>query len=162
MSLAWYFFPPISFLMYFHSSQLVVPCLLSTRNWFHDSVIHRAVSIPFYILSPYRLLKHIELFCVVIQLYVGFPGGSLLNTLPALWEIRVRFLGQENPLEEGMATHSSLLAWRIPWTEEPCGLQSMGSQRLRHDWATNTSLHTHFHSFLDVWFTYTYTYILLF
>ena len=42
-------------------------------------------------------------------------------------------LGQEDPLEEGMATHSSILAWRIPWTEEPGGLQSMGSQRLKHD-----------------------------
>ena len=45
-------------------------------------------------------------------------------------EMRVQSLGQENPLEEGMATHSSLLAWRIPWTEEPGGLQSLGSQRI--------------------------------
>ena len=45
----------------------------------------------------------------------------------------VRFPGQEDPLEEGMATHSSLLAWRIPWTEEPGGLQSMGLQRVGHD-----------------------------
>ena len=45
----------------------------------------------------------------------------------------VQFLGRENPLEEGMATHSSILAWRIPWTEEPGGLQSMGSQRVGHN-----------------------------
>ena len=45
-------------------------------------------------------------------------------------------LGQEDPLEKGMATHSSILAWRIPWTEEPGGLQSMGLQRVGHDWAT--------------------------
>ena len=45
----------------------------------------------------------------------------------------VQFLGQEDPLEQEMATHSSVLAWRIPWTEEPGGLQSMGSQRFRHD-----------------------------
>ena len=45
----------------------------------------------------------------------------------------VQFLGQEDPLEEGMATHSSILAWRLPWTEEPGRLQSMGSQRVRHD-----------------------------
>ena len=50
-------------------------------------------------------------------------------------------LGQEDPLEEGMATHSSILAWRIPWTEEPGGLQSMGSHRVGHDWMTFTSLH---------------------
>ena len=47
--------------------------------------------------------------------------------------MRVRSLGQAGPLEEDMATHSSTLAWRIPWTEEPGGLQSMGSQRVGHD-----------------------------
>ena len=53
--------------------------------------------------------------------------------LPVMWKTQVRSLGWEDPLEEGMATHSSILAWRIPWTEEPGGLQSMGSQRVRHD-----------------------------
>ena len=48
-------------------------------------------------------------------------------------EMRVSSLGREEPLEEGMAAHSSFLAWRIPWTEEPGGLQSMGSQRVGHD-----------------------------
>ena len=47
-------------------------------------------------------------------------------------------LGQEYPLEKGMATHSSILAWRIPWTEQPDGLQSMVSQRVGHDWVSNT------------------------
>ena len=51
-------------------------------------------------------------------------------------EIRVQSLGWEDPLEEGLATHSSILAWRIPWTEEPGGLWSTGSQRVRHDLAT--------------------------
>ena len=55
-------------------------------------------------------------------------------------ETWVRSLGWEDPLEEEMATHSSILAWRIPWTEEPGGLQSMGSQRVRHDWANTHSL----------------------
>ena len=50
----------------------------------------------------------------------------------------VSSLGWEDPLEESMATHSSILAWRIPWTKEPGGPQSMGSQRIRHYWATNT------------------------
>ena len=50
-------------------------------------------------------------------------------------EMPVWSLGQEDPLEEGMATHSSILVWKIPWTEEPGGLQSMGLQRLRHDWS---------------------------
>ena len=54
-------------------------------------------------------------------------------------ETWVQFLGQEDPLEKGMATHSSILAWRILWTEEPGGLQSMVFQRVGHDWATKTS-----------------------
>ena len=56
--------------------------------------------------------------------------------LPAMQEtqeMQVRSLGREDPLEKEMATHSSILAWRIPWTEEPGGLQSMGLQRIRHD-----------------------------
>ena len=55
---------------------------------------------------------------------------------PAMWETWVRFLGQEDPLEDSMATHSSILDWRIPWTEDPGGLQSMGSHRATHNWAT--------------------------
>ena len=56
-----------------------------------------------------------------------------LKHLPAMQETWVRSLGQEDPLEKDMATHSSILAWRIPCTEEPGGLQSMGSQRVGHD-----------------------------
>ena len=56
-----------------------------------------------------------------------------VKTLPAMWETWVQSLGWEDPLEEGVATHSSILAWRIPWTEEPGGLQSMGSHRVGHD-----------------------------
>ena len=55
--------------------------------------------------------------------------AQTVKNLPALWETWVRSLGGEDPLEKGMATHSSILAWRISWTEEPGGLQSMGSQR---------------------------------
>ena len=53
-----------------------------------------------------------------------------------MWETQVQSLGREDPLEKEMATHSSILAWRIPWTEEPGGLQSMGLQRVRHDLVT--------------------------
>ena len=56
--------------------------------------------------------------------------------LPAIWETQVRSLG--DPLEKEMATHSSILSWRIPFTEEPGRLQSIGSQRVRHDYETNT------------------------
>ena len=55
------------------------------------------------------------------------------KNLPAMWETWVQSLGQEDVLEKGMATHSSILAWRIPWTEEPSGLQFMGLQRVGHD-----------------------------
>ena len=72
----------------------------------------------------------------------GFPGDSIVKNLPAkagdtgdgMW---VWPLGWEDPLEKEMATHSSILAWRIPWTEEPDGLQSMGSETVGHDWAHN-------------------------
>ena len=57
----------------------------------------------------------------------------MVKRLPAMRETRVQFLDWEDPLEEGMVTHSSILAWRIPWTEEPGRLQSMGSLRVRHD-----------------------------
>ena len=69
-----------------------------------------------------------------------FLGASLVaqsvKNLPAMAETRVRFLDWEDPLEKEMATHSSILAWRIPWTEENGGLQSMGSQRVRHNLVT--------------------------
>ena len=68
----------------------------------------------------------------------GFPDGSVVKNLLAMPETQVQFLGQEDPLEKGVATHSSILAWRIPWIEEPGRLQSIRSQRFRHDWVTFT------------------------
>ena len=58
--------------------------------------------------------------------------AQMVKNLPAMQETQVRSLGWEDPLEKGMATHPSILAWRIPWTEEPGGLQSMGPQRVGH------------------------------
>ena len=63
--------------------------------------------------------------------------AQTLERLPAVQETWVRSLGWEDPLEKEMATHSSILAWRIPWTEDPGRLQSMGLQRVRHDWLTS-------------------------
>ena len=62
----------------------------------------------------------------------------MVKNLTAIQDTQIQSLGQEDPLEEGMATHSSILAWGIPWTEEPGGPQSMGSQRIEHYWETNT------------------------
>ena len=59
--------------------------------------------------------------------------AQMVKCLPTMQETQVQVLGQEDPLEEGMETHSSILAWRIPWTEEPGGLQSKGLQRVRYD-----------------------------
>ena len=59
--------------------------------------------------------------------------APMVKNLTAMQETRVQSLGQDNPLEKGMATHSSILARRIPWAEDPGGLQSMGSQRVGHD-----------------------------
>jgi len=70
----------------------------------------------------------------------GVAGGApeaavalTVKNLPVMQETRVRFLSQEDPLEKGMAIHSSILAWRIPWTEKPGGLQFMGWQTVGHD-----------------------------
>ena len=64
--------------------------------------------------------------------------AQMVKCLPTMGETWVQSLGQEDPLEKAIATHSSILAWRIPWTEERGRLQSTGSQRVRHNWATNT------------------------
>ena len=72
---------------------------------------------------------------------MGFPSGSEVKNLPAMKEMRVRSLGGEDPLEAGMATHSSLLTCRTPWTEEPGGLQSFGSQRVGHDCSDSICTH---------------------
>ena len=74
-----------------------------------------------------------KLRSVIIDSWASLVAHMVKN-LPAMWETCVWSLGQEEPLEKGMATHSSILAWEIPWTEEPGRLESMGSQRVRRDW----------------------------
>ena len=75
----------------------------------------------------------------------------MVKNLPALQKTWVRSLGQEDPLEKEMATHSSILTWEIPWTEEPGGLQSMGSQRVGHDLETeHKQKQTHTIGFCEV------------
>ena len=75
---------------------------------------------------------------------------QMVKNLPAVQETCVGSLGQEDPLEKGMAIHSLILCWRIPWTEEPGGLQSIGLQKLRHDCAINTHTHTHTHTHVNL------------
>ena len=80
----------------------------------------------------------------------GFPGGTT-GKEPAC-QARARFLGSENPLEEGTATHSSILAWRIPWTEEPGGLPSIGLQRVGQNWSYLTHTPSYVHLILSSFF----------
>ena len=77
--------------------------------------------------------------------------AQTVKNLPAMQETCVGSLGQEDPLKKPMATHSSILAWRIPWTEEPDGLQPMGSQRAGHDLTTNTTGWKSYHT--NLWFS---------
>ena len=72
----------------------------------------------------------------IITLIRASLVAQMVKRLPAMQETRVPSLGREDPLEKEMATHSSTLTWKIPWTEEPGGLPSMGSQRVRHYWET--------------------------
>ena len=72
------------------------------------------------------------LFCFFVFLNMTILVQTVKNQ-SVVWEALVQSLGREDPLEKEMATHSSLLAWRMPWTEEPGGLQSMGPQRVGHD-----------------------------
>ena len=73
---------------------------------------------------------------------MSFPGGWVVKNLPAVQETWVRFLGQEDPLDEEMATHFCIPAWKIPWPEKPGGLQSIGSQRVRHNRETEHARET--------------------
>jgi len=101
-------------------------CVDTTRLW-HGFVLNTRYKVYYNLMSPR-----------------GFPGGSVVKNLPAVQESQetgVWCLGQEDPLEEGMATCSRIPAWGIPWTEEPGGLPSIGSQRVGHDWSNLA--HTH-------------------
>ena len=86
------------------------------------------------------LSMHARASCGNWSWYWPFMVAQMAENLPALQiqETHVRSLGWEDPLKEEMATHSSILAWRIPWTEKPGGLQSMRSQRVGHDWSVNS------------------------
>ena len=94
---------------------------------------------PLYIFDLSYLLFDSQFFCYLsVFLYLNETFGlpwwlKRVKRLPVIWETRVRFLGGEDPLEKEIATHSSTLAWKIPWTEKHGRLQSMGSQKVRHD-----------------------------
>ena len=85
-------------------------------------------------------------------LILASPDGSVVKNPPAMPEMRVQSLCWEDPLEDGMATHSSILAWRIPWTEEHGRLQSIGLQRVRHDWSNLARTHIFLYFHFSLWY----------
>ena len=96
----------------------------------------------------FRIYFKILLFLIKFLFCVWVRVSQMVKNLPPKQETQVPSLGQEDPLEKGMATHSSIPAWKIPWTEEPGGLQSMKLKRVRHDWVTNNFT---FVTYLDLW-----------
>ena len=90
-----------------------------------------------------------DLFVGPYRPFWGSLVAQMVKNPPAIPETQVQSLGWEDALEKGMATHSSILAWRIPWTEEPGRLQSMRSHKVRHEWLTNTLLYITGHSAHD-------------
>ena len=110
---------PISF-MKVYLSVIMFKFILNSRSWTYDTWIHTdGVS---------SMANNNLLWASLI--------AQLIKNLPSMQETWVPFLGWEDPLEKEMATHSSILAWKIPWTEEPGGLQSMGLQRVRRSWTS--------------------------
>ena len=106
----------------------------SPTPWLRDHRGGRKECLWQYILTNYFP----KIFLETYILAGGFPNGSVTKNPPAVQEMQERqvwSLGQQDPLEEEMATHSSILAWKIPWLEEPGGLLSMGLQKIGHDWA---------------------------
>ena len=138
---------------------------MNWKSWLPTSVIRAKVVTVMKsrssVLYPFDIENSITFtpeFWSTIWVLCASLVAQMVKNLPTLQETWVQSLGWEDPLEKGMPTHSSILAWRIPWTEEPGGLQSLASQRVRHNWATKrahtcTYTHTHTHTH-KVWVLY--------
>ena len=116
-------------------SQLVPSTLFSKIQKMNNNEIARSFMPLTLLLSENDLETGLDK-TVFMNILLG-AAAQMVKNLPAMWETWVQFLSQEDPLEKGMPIHSSSLAWKIPWTEEPGGLQFTGSQRVRQGWATN-------------------------
>ena len=112
--------------------------IICLKFWFFSSSIFFSMSLS----QPVNKVLTINLDCIKHWFWKRSyshvsPVAQMVKRLPTMRETGVQSLGQEDLLEKEMATHSSILAWKIPWMEEPDRLQSMGSQRIGHDWATS-------------------------
>ena len=129
-------------LLHYSSNALSITALnRHSSEWMNEPLSY----IIFYIICPPQKATSSWLLACLV--------AKMVKNLPAMQETWVWSLGQEDPLEKGMATHSNILAWKITWTEKPGGLQSIGSQRVRHDWAAST--HTHIYKVTQVTFKLT-------
>ena len=115
-------------------------CLLQLNNqplnikWMLLLDFNQLEEVRYSLISIGNFWELIKPYCI----YRTSLVAQTVKNLPAVQETRVQSLGWEDPLEKEMATHSSVLAWKIPWTGKPSGLQPLGLQRVGHDWATNT------------------------
>ena len=112
------------------------------------SIWFQVCSVPDYTFLPSTIWnRYMYHFYFNIWLLLGVVlVAQKVKKLPAMQENGVQSLDWEDPLKKEIATHSSVLDWRIPWSEEPGGPQSMGSQRIRHNWATNTHTHDYYYT----------------
>ena len=109
------------------------------------------------------MIKYLKSFYLQITMHLlGFPRGAVVKNLPAMQETQFWPVGQEDPLEEGMATHSSILTWRIPRTEDPGSLQSIALQKVGHDWSDLACKHTCISYFLDTGIILTCNFVFIF
>ena len=119
-----------------------VSCLLTTqRGILPFSPYHSFACLHSFTKYVSIYKQHFVQICIyLVYIYYIYLllMAQMVKNLPAMQDTQVWSLGQEDPLEKEMATHSSILAWRIPWTKEPGRLGSKGSKRVRHVWATNT------------------------
>ena len=143
---------------------------MNWKSWLPTSVIRAKVVTVMKsrssVLYPFDIENSITFtpeFWSTIWVLCASLVAQMVKNLPTLQETWVQSLGWEDPLEKWMPTHSNILAWRIPWTKEPGGLQSLASQRVRHNWATkwaHTCTHTHTptptptHTHTQVWVLY--------
>ena len=116
----------------------IIHALYNKGNYSQYSITEKNLKNNIYVCLYIHVCVCVCVCVCVYTLYIqhrAFLVVQMIKNLPAVQGTWVQSLGWEDPLGKGMATHSSILAWRIPWAEEPDGLQSMGLQRVRHDWS---------------------------